>query len=222
MIYMSKSVCREYDWSVVAKDYALWMAQYPNYAPTGYQDNPWTDDGGTGAFPAVAIHQYASSGTLPGYGSYLDLNIFYGDAEAWNKFAAVNGSPSAPAPSKPVDIDKLAREVLAGKYGNGDERKKKLGKNYDAVQKRVNELLAEQTVDYYALALGVLRGDYGDGEERKKKLGADYDQVQAIINDAYAKADEVIAGKYGNGDERKQKLGDIYPVVQEVVNQLLN
>lgn len=41
-------------------------------------------------------------------------------------------------------VDTLAREVIAGKWGNGSTRKKKLqaaGYDYDAVQKRVNELL---------------------------------------------------------------------------------
>ena len=44
---------------------------------------------------------------------------------------------------KPVsdDIDKLAREVIKGKYGNGEQRKKLLGTNYAAVQHRVNILL---------------------------------------------------------------------------------
>lgn len=43
-----------------------------------------------------------------------------------------------------ADIDKMAREVLKGKYGNGAERKKALGKLYNKVQKRVNELLSEK------------------------------------------------------------------------------
>lgn len=41
-------------------------------------------------------------------------------------------------------VDTLAREVIAGKWGNGATRKKKLtaaGYNYNAVQQRVNELL---------------------------------------------------------------------------------
>ncbi len=44
---------------------------------------------------------------------------------------------------KPVtdDIDKLAKDVLKGKYGNGEQRKKLLGTNYAAVQHRVNILL---------------------------------------------------------------------------------
>lgn len=41
-------------------------------------------------------------------------------------------------------VDELAREVIQGKWGNGADRKNRLtkaGYNYDAVQKRVNELL---------------------------------------------------------------------------------
>ena len=40
-----------------------------------------------------------------------------------------------------ADIEQLARDVINGKYGNGDERKKALGVNYEAVQKRVSEIL---------------------------------------------------------------------------------
>ena len=47
---------------------------------------------------------------------------------------------------KPVDldaseIDQMARDVLRGKYGNGETRKKLLGANYAAVQHRVNILM---------------------------------------------------------------------------------
>lgn len=39
------------------------------------------------------------------------------------------------------NIDSIARDVIAGKYGNGNERKNKLGNLYEEVQKRVNEIL---------------------------------------------------------------------------------
>ena len=41
-----------------------------------------------------------------------------------------------------ADIDALALAVIRGDYGNGDERKRRLGASYVAVQRRVNELLA--------------------------------------------------------------------------------
>lgn len=37
-------------------------------------------------------------------------------------------------------IELLAKEVIKGRYGNGTERKKKLGELYPIIQKRVNEL----------------------------------------------------------------------------------
>lgn len=37
-------------------------------------------------------------------------------------------------------IELLAKEVIKGRYGNGNERKKRLGELYPIVQKRVNEL----------------------------------------------------------------------------------
>lgn len=57
---------------------------------------------------------------------------------------AIYEEPVQPAqPSK--TIDELANEVIAGKWGNGQERKEKLtqaGYDYDAVQTKVNELLS--------------------------------------------------------------------------------
>lgn len=41
-------------------------------------------------------------------------------------------------------VDQLAREVIRGKWGSGDERKRRLtaaGYDYDAVQKKVNEMM---------------------------------------------------------------------------------
>ena len=57
-----------------------------------------------------------------------------------------NGAPTAEQPPAPPkkSVDELAKEVIAGKWGNGAERKSRLtaaGYNYKAVQTRVNELM---------------------------------------------------------------------------------
>ena len=59
------------------------------------------------------------------------------------KLVIVGAIPVVKSNVKPAsdDIDKLAHEVLRGKYGNGEQRKKLLGTNYAAVQHRVNILL---------------------------------------------------------------------------------
>lgn len=89
---------------------------------------------------------------------------------------------------KPVEktIDQLADEVLAGKWDNGAERERLLtaaGYDYNAVQKRVNEILNKKTVD--EIANEVIRGEWGNGAERKKRLtaaGHDYSEVQRKVN----------------------------------------
>ena len=97
-------------------------------------------------------------------------------------------SKPTPAP-KPVkkSIDVLADEVIAGKWGNGAERERKLtaaGYDYNAVQNRVNEKLYKKSVD--EIAIEVIQGDWGNGEERIKRLtaaGYDYSEVQSKVNE---------------------------------------
>ncbi|MBS8016688.1 holin, partial [Streptococcus suis] len=51
--------------------------------------------------------------------------------------AVINGKASASEKSD----EELAREVLAGKHGAGEDRKRSLGPRYEPVQAKVNELL---------------------------------------------------------------------------------
>lgn len=87
-----------------------------------------------------------------------------------------------------IDVDAMARQVVAGEFGNGDERKRRLGSNYDAVQRRVNEILlgagsSSTSMDVDAMARAVIRGDYGNGEERRRRLGSYYTIVQTCVNE---------------------------------------
>ena len=91
LVYMSRSVTTEYDWSSVANaGYGLWVAQYANYNPTGYQDDPWTPSGGYGAWSSPTIRQYSSAGVLNGT-SNIDLDKFYGTSADWARLAAQEG-----------------------------------------------------------------------------------------------------------------------------------
>ena len=88
-------------------------------------------------------------------------------------------------------IDEIAQEVIDGKWGSGETRKKRLeeaGYDYDAVQKRVNEIL-EQRKTLDELALEVIEGKWGSGEERKRRLieaGHDYEAVQKRVTELLA------------------------------------
>lgn len=133
VIYMSSSVTKDYDWSaVVAGDYGLWVADYRN--------NDGTNHGcpKVGYWGVIAMHQYTSNP--------IDKDEFFGDANAWRAYAgATGGSTPAPAP-KPTkkSNEEIANEVIAGKWGNGQDRKNKLiaaGYDYRAVQDIVNKKL---------------------------------------------------------------------------------
>ena len=130
--------------SGVAKELncGLWVAQYANMSANGYQAHPWNE----GKY-SCAIRQYSSTGRLPGWGGSLDLNIAYMDRGAWQKYANPSGAPApapAPAPVDPLagksDYD-LASEVIAGRFGDGENRKRVLGGRYAAVQAIVNQRL---------------------------------------------------------------------------------
>ena len=77
-----------------------------------------------------------------------------------------------------------AYDVLAGKYGNGDDRMAKLtaaGFNYNEVQSLVNALWK----GYGPVAADVMNGKYGNDAARRANLiraGYDPDQVQNLVN----------------------------------------
>lgn len=114
----------------------------------------------------------------------------------YNQTAAASGwmycyvyrlaNQSTPSPSG-KDLDTLVQETLAGKYGNGDQRKAALGNQYEAVMAVINgkATAPKKTVDQ--LAQEVIQGKHGNGEDRKKSLGPDYDTVQKRVSELLQK-----------------------------------
>lgn len=164
VIYMSESVVNAYDWSSVANaDYGLWVAKYRdnnpdyNYSMVNAGSRPrvkW--------WKFYCMWQWTSSGRLNGYNGNLDCDVFYGDQSTWDAYVGKSTSVAKPQP-KPASktTAQLAEEVIAGQWGNGTDRKKRLtdaGYNYDAVQKVVNQKMAakKQTAHVYYV---VKRGD---------------------------------------------------------------
>lgn len=136
MVYVQASAVNQVAGARAAGS-GLWVAQYATTAPTGYQDHPWK----LGAY-GEAMRQYTSSGVLPGYSGYLDLNVFRGDRTAWRKCADPSGSTGgggsstpAPAPTpshSQVDWEALATAVQRGEYGNLPQRRTNLDAAYGA------------------------------------------------------------------------------------------
>lgn len=172
LIYASRSPINSFDWSSVANaDYGLWVADYG--ANTGQAGNKpvvkW--------WPFYILWQYTSKGRVSGYGGNVDLNYFYGDAETWRKYATSESNPKpTPAPTpEPVKKtnEQLAQEVLEGKWGNGDERKKRLteaGYNYQAVQDIVNSIVYDFKVGTKVKTIKAGNGA-SDGSSNRAKAG---------------------------------------------------
>lgn len=87
MFYTYQYALTKYTFTEVSKRCALWVAQYPNVYRPGF------DFGGQppkslGPWPYASAWQFCSDGRLPTWGGDLDLDFFYGTADAWRKIAA--------------------------------------------------------------------------------------------------------------------------------------
>lgn len=103
-------------------------------------------------------------------------------------------------------INTLAQEVINGKWSSGTERKQKLeaaGYDYNAVQKRVNEIL--------------LGKSSSSGSSKKSNTAIAKEIINGTCSDSRWST-------WGTGNTRKQRLeaaGYNYNAVQKIVNQLL-
>lgn len=158
MLYASASKINGVNWAKTAKNCGLWIAGYPskynvkNPPLPSVNDMPYS----IGAWAFWAIWQYSSSaGTL-------DRNIANMDKAAWLKYANASAQPSptpTPTPAKKTN-EQIADEVIAGKWGNGADRKKRLeqaGYNYNAIQTIVNNKLGGNKTQ--VIRYSVRRGD---------------------------------------------------------------
>lgn len=132
----------------------------------------------TGGITGKGGDQTGREISVSAYRNYPWTNIL-----RYPEHAANNTTPSG-------SIDELASEVINGKYGNGDARRAALGDKYDAVQKRVNEILLggikSNRLDIDSVARAVIDGKYGNGAARVAKLrreGYNPKEVQKRVNE---------------------------------------
>lgn len=98
------------------------------------------------------------------------------------------------------ELEKVAKDVIQGKYGNGETRKRKLaeaGYDYQAVQTIVDQMMsgtygktstAPAKKSNEEIAREVIRGWWSNGSERVKRLtaaGYDPKTIQDIVNKLY-------------------------------------
>lgn len=161
MLYASASKINDFKWPKTAKECGLWIAGYPSKYDVKNPPEPSVDDMPykPGDWKFWVIWQYTSSaGTL-------DRDIANIDRTAWMKYANPGGTTPAPTPAPAPapakkSVDQIADEVIAGKWGNGQERKQKLeaaGYNYNEVQAAVNKKLGINTGT--TISYAVRKGD---------------------------------------------------------------
>lgn len=154
----------------------LWIARYPVTYTTYPQDRaayPYN-------LPTYTVVCWQFTENLEKEGFKIDGDICYLNKETWKKYA----NPQEESVSdNSVNLNenewKLARDVINGKFGDGETRKSALGSKYANVQSKVNALL--QWPDY-KLAKYVINGELGNGDERKYILGERYGNVQKRVN----------------------------------------
>lgn len=93
------------------------------------------------------IHQYSSVGTVSGIAGDVDMDELY-RTSLFDDIAGKSSDTPAPKPKK--SNAEVAVEVWEGKWGVGDERKRRLteaGYDYDAVQEIVNNTAPSEESD---------------------------------------------------------------------------
>lgn len=129
--------------------------------------------------------------------------------EAITGKAASSGS-SGSGSSKPAastgkkSTDTIAKEVIAGEWGNGNDRKKKLeaaGYNYNTIQNRVNEMLGVKASSSSGSS-GSTKKTLKVGMKAKPKTAVSYDGVKLIssVTKKYYKVIEVKGSRVVLGD----------------------
>ena len=193
--------------------YGLQVVSYPTLGGIMVWQKGTTLGGGDGAGHVAIVERIDSKNQIytseSGYGSKTAFwnSIRKNDNGRWGlgsgyTFRGCIVNPAigdvhyvdpTPTPTPTKDIDTLAREVINGDWGNGQDRKDRLtraGYDYAKVQARVNEILAGDkpkpqptpSVDILTLVKKTIRGDFGNGEARKKALGSNYAEVQRQVN----------------------------------------
>lgn len=123
---------------------------------------------------------------------------------------AVSSGSSDSGSSKPTastgkkSTDTIAKEVIAGEWGNGNDRKKKLeasGYNYNTIQNRVNEMLGVK-VSSSSGSSGSTTKTLKVGMKAKPKTAVSYDGVKLIssVTKKYYKVIEIKGSRVVLGD----------------------
>ena len=138
-----------------------------------------------------STYVYTIEGNAGGGNGQVKRNTYRRNAATISGYGIPNWGLVAAVKDNKKSIEEIAKEVIAGKWGVGLERKEKLtnaGYDYTEVQNKVNYLLSHKSTE--EIAKEVIAGKWGNGAARKKKLeaaGYNYSEVQKKVNELLRK-----------------------------------
>ena len=93
MVYMNSACLRGADWTRVRDlGCGLWIANYYRSGLDYYSADPSSMMSDPTPWPFAAMWQFSSTGRVDGWGKNVDMDLFFGDADAWRKYAGVQDS----------------------------------------------------------------------------------------------------------------------------------
>lgn len=201
LIYTSVSVVAMFDWSKVAKDYGLWIAGYYK----GFEIMSWNQNapiiGNTGAWGNATMYQYTSTGRVVGWSGNLDLNVFYGDKNAWDKLASGTDEKDVNAVIKKKSGND-SQKIYLERFGDYFRLKNKSNKMYLSTKnnppKKDSQLVWRKNGDEDS-RLWKLE-DFNDGEARYIRIMPKLDSsMRVCIEKNGIGGDKVKLWSEGNG-----------------------
>lgn len=169
-VYANSNWFKNYIDASIPSKYDCWVANWGTTNPSTPAHGLWQFGGESNMIRTNKIAGYV-----------CDQNYAYKDYPSIMKNNGLNGFTKVKEESKvntPVapkkSVEDVAKEVIEGKWSNGEERKAKLraaGYSYTEVQKKVNELMAKPTHKTYT----VKKGDTLSGIA--KKYGTTYQKI---------------------------------------------
>lgn len=140
--------------------------------------------------------QSTSSGRINGYNGNLDCDVAYKDYSSIIKNIGLNGFSKSSTNNtqniNPLDNysdEELATKVINGEFGNGNERKQKLGNRYQNVQDIVNNKVCVTSSDVY---YKVVKGD--NLTKIAKKYNTTINKIMGL-NPSIENANKIYAGQ---------------------------
>ena len=169
-IYANSNWFKNYIDASIPSRYDCWVANWSTSNPSTPTHGLWQFGGETNKIRTNKVAGYV-----------CDQNYAYKDYPSIMKKYGLNGFTKAKEETNtntPVaakkSVEEVAKEVIEGKWGNGEERKTKLreaGYSYTEVQNKVNELMNKPTYKTYTVKAGDTLGGIA------KKYGTTYQKI---------------------------------------------